>query len=98
MKWSVTDNWPPIFGAGAEILLNGETVERVTAFDTEEGWVERHCRGDRKGHPESPHVDPDDDTRVCRVRDEGRVEIRWPDDGPPEWLVPYLEMPAPPST
>ena len=76
MKWDVRDNDPPIACSTGAILLDGKPVRHVTAFDEEAGWVRVLCTGEVPGHPDRRHVDPMDDTEVCRVVRRGRVEYR----------------------
>lgn len=92
MRWNVQENDPPIAMTGAVVRVDGEEVPRVTAFDTEGGWVTAHCLDGHTGHPGQAHLNPHDPTEstVCSIRIEGRVTVDWPDGGPPHWLEPML--------
>lgn len=80
MRWNVGDDEPPMVGRGFTVLLDGEPVERVTELDTDEGWVVKHCQGEKgEGHPSDAHVGPGTLDAVCDVRLEGHVEIVDPD-------------------
>lgn len=78
MHWSVSKDDPPMVGKGYTTLLDGEPVERVTEMDTDDGWLVKHCQGEKEGHPEGVHLDPDRPDDVCLVRREGEVNLLSP--------------------
>lgn len=83
MRWSIDTNDPPLAQAGGRILCDGDEVQRATAFDTDEGWVDAlciaGCGGVRVG---AAHVNPEDRSSVCRApRRHGAVEYIPPEGG-----------------
>lgn len=87
MKWTVERNTPDLVGVGATLLCDGEPLQRVVAFDTEEGWAEVLCTGQKgEGHSDRPHVNPDDKhidpgvtiEGLCFYVHHGRIEVRMP--------------------
>lgn len=81
MRWSVHENHPPIAGKGGKVLLDGAEVRHVTAFDTDEGWVEAFCVDGHTGYPGRMHVDPNDPDAICARALHGRVEVVMPETG-----------------
>ena len=73
MRWNVHEDDPKLIGA---VLLDGVPVRCVTGFDDADGWVDALCVDGHTGHPGRPHLDPYDESEVCRVRFTGRVEWR----------------------
>lgn len=73
MRWSVDTNIPPLAGKGATITCDGVEVPHVTAFDTDEGWVEALC-----DHGGKPHRDPSNPEEICRRVLHGKVEVVMP--------------------
>ncbi len=61
------------------MLLDGVAVRHVTAFDTDEGWVDVHCLHGHTGHPGKPHVDPDHPDIICMLTLYGKVEVVLPE-------------------
>lgn len=68
-------NEPPIIGRGYRILLNGERVRKVRAFDTEDGWVRVLCLDDHSGHGGRVHVDPNNPAEPCEKVLRGVVNV-----------------------
>lgn len=79
MRWSVWEDGVGRKVRAMTVRLDGEEQRCVVAFDSEEGWVRRHCHGEKgEGHSFSQHQDPEDTERVCTVRVEGEVEVEDP--------------------
>ena len=76
MRWNVADNEPPIARSTGAVLLNGQRVEKVTAFDEEAGWVEVLCTDGHTGEAGRAHLDPQNEDEVCRTVLRGSVEYR----------------------
>ena len=91
MKWDHTTNDPPIMGAGCSILLNGERIRKVRAFDTEEGWARVLCLDDHSGQGGHIHLNPENPTELCEklLRGVVTVEPALPNvlDRLVDWLV-----------
>lgn len=75
MKWDYATNDPWIIGAGYRILLDGERIRKVRAFDTEEGWILALCLDDHTGHGGQIHLDPQDPSEVCETLLHGLVTV-----------------------
>lgn len=76
MYWNVDENEPQMAGRGYTILLDGEGVPRVTEFDTDEGWLVKHCQGEKgEEHPDSTHLSLEGHREPCTVRLEGHIEV-----------------------
>ena len=73
MRWEYRHGVAP---TNLRVLLDGERVPKVRAFDTEEGWVRALCQEEHgNGEGGHVHVNPDDRTLVCEWTRRGVVAL-----------------------